>query len=107
VLLPGEAEVARAVGTWRTGTLASVDGYLVLTTQRLVLASEASEGTVAVLTWSLREQYRGRPTFRGRTRWHGTAWSPPSGRRSRRRPSGRGILSRPRSISSPGSPTVC
>jgi hypothetical protein len=61
VLLPGEAEVARAVGTWRTGTLASVDGYLVLTTQRLVLASEASEGTVAVLTWSLHEQYRGRP----------------------------------------------
>src|SRR5262249_2752590 len=57
VLLSGEVEVARAVGTWRTGTLASIDGDLVLTTQRLVLVSEASGGTVAVLTWSLHESY--------------------------------------------------
>ena len=54
VLLPDEAEVARAVGTWRTGTLASIDGYLVLTTGRLLFVSEASGGTDAVLTWSLR-----------------------------------------------------
>lgn len=61
VLLPGEDEVARAVGTWRTGTLASIDGYLVLTTQRLLLVSEASGGTAAVLAWSLHEPYPGRP----------------------------------------------
>jgi hypothetical protein len=61
VLLPGEVEVARAVGTWRTGTLASIDGHLVLTTERLLLASEASGGTVAVLAWSLHEAYPGRP----------------------------------------------
>jgi hypothetical protein len=61
VLLPGEVEVARAVGTWRTGTLASVDGHLVLTTERLILASEASGGAVAVLTWSLHEPYRAGP----------------------------------------------
>ena len=61
VLLPGEVEIARAVGTWRTGTLASIDGYLVLTNERLLLASEASGGTVAVLAWSLHEAYPGRP----------------------------------------------
>jgi hypothetical protein len=64
VLLPGEVEVARAVGTWRTGTLASVDGYLVLTTERLLLASEASGGTVAVLAWSLHDPHPGGPARR-------------------------------------------
>jgi hypothetical protein len=61
VLLAGEVEVARAEGTWRTGTLASIDGQLILTTQRLVLVSEASGGTVPVLTWSLHEPYPGPP----------------------------------------------
>lgn len=62
VLLPGETEVARAVGTWRMGTLASVDGQLVLTTERLVLVSEASGGTAAVLVWSLYGPYPGQPS---------------------------------------------
>ena len=53
VPLAGEAEVARAVGTWRAGTLTTVDGHLVLTTQRLVFASDAEGVTVAVLVWAL------------------------------------------------------
>jgi hypothetical protein len=53
VLLPGEVEVAREVSTWRTGTLANIDGYLILTTARLILASDEGGDTVAVLTWSL------------------------------------------------------
>jgi hypothetical protein len=53
VLLPGEVEVAREVSTWRTGTLANIDGYLILTTARLVLASDESGDAVAVLTWPL------------------------------------------------------
>jgi hypothetical protein len=64
VLLPDETEVARAVGTWRMGTLASVDGQLVLTTERLVLVSEASGGTAAVLAWSLHGPYPGQPSSR-------------------------------------------
>jgi hypothetical protein len=52
-LLPREVEVAREVSTWRTGTLANIDGYLILTTARLVLASDESGDTVPVLTWPL------------------------------------------------------
>jgi hypothetical protein len=57
VLLRGEDELARAVSTWRTGTLANIDGYLILTTERLVLASDESGETIAVLTWSLHSSY--------------------------------------------------
>jgi hypothetical protein len=53
VPLPGEAEVARAVGTWRAGTLASIDGHLILTTARLVFASDADGATTAVLIWAV------------------------------------------------------
>ena len=49
VLLPGEAEVARAVGTWRAGAMASIDGHLILTTERLVFASDPDGATTAVL----------------------------------------------------------
>lgn len=52
-LLPREAEVARALGTWRAGTLASIDGHLLLTTQRLVFTSDADGVTAAVLVWAL------------------------------------------------------
>jgi hypothetical protein len=57
VLLRGEDELARVVSTWRTGTLANIDGYLILTTQRLVLASDESGDTIAVLTWWLHASY--------------------------------------------------
>ena len=60
VLLPGEHEVTRAVGTWRAGALASIDGLVILTTDRLVFASDADGAPTAVLTWAVNASNPGR-----------------------------------------------
>ncbi len=74
VLKAGEAEVARAIGTWRAGTLASIDGDLILTTQRLVFVSGTEGARTAVLAWTVTGSHpsRGPSSTIGTVVRHGT-----------------------------------